>query len=96
LLCFDLSILSGFSANILISKICSEQVKVLALTDHDTMSGIPEATEAARRFGIKIIPGVEISTMFSPRYLLSSSSGFTAVVGGHIVTRTDEKENFKK
>ncbi|KAL2460443.1 polymerase/histidinol phosphatase-like [Abeliophyllum distichum] len=41
--------------------------KYLLLTDHDTMSGIPEALEAARRFGIKIIPGVEISTMFSTR-----------------------------
>uniref|UniRef100_A0A7N0TW49 Polymerase/histidinol phosphatase N-terminal domain-containing protein n=1 Tax=Kalanchoe fedtschenkoi TaxID=63787 RepID=A0A7N0TW49_KALFE len=41
-------------------------VKVLALTDHDTMSGIPEALVAARRLGVKIIPGVEISTMFSP------------------------------
>lgn len=42
-------------------------VKVLALTDHDTMSGIPEALEAAHKFGMRIIPGVEISTMFSPR-----------------------------
>ncbi|KDP27373.1 hypothetical protein JCGZ_20197 [Jatropha curcas] len=41
-------------------------VKVLALTDHDTMAGVPEAIEAARRFGIKIIPGVEISTIYSP------------------------------
>lgn len=44
-----------------------QQVKVLALTDHDTMAGIPEAIEAACRFGIKIIPGVEISTIFSNR-----------------------------
>ncbi|CAL0318307.1 unnamed protein product [Lupinus luteus] len=42
-------------------------VKVLALTDHDTMSGIPEAVESARKYGIKIIPGVEISTLYSPR-----------------------------
>ncbi|KAL5982151.1 hypothetical protein ACLOJK_016220 [Asimina triloba] len=41
-------------------------VKVLALTDHDTMAGIPEALEAARALGIKIIPGVEISATFSP------------------------------
>ncbi|PHU03066.1 hypothetical protein BC332_28317 [Capsicum chinense] len=41
------------------------KVKVLSLTDHDTLSGIPEALEAASRFGIKIIPGVEISTMFT-------------------------------
>lgn len=40
-------------------------MKVLSLTDHDTLSGIPEALEAASRFGIKIIPGVEISTMFT-------------------------------
>ncbi|KAG7022549.1 hypothetical protein SDJN02_16283 [Cucurbita argyrosperma subsp. argyrosperma] len=51
--------------NGLIRNMYQQQVKVLALTDHDTMSGIPEAIEAARRFGIKIIPGVEISTIFS-------------------------------
>lgn len=49
-----------------------KQVKVLALTDHDTMSGIPEAMEAARRFGIKIIPGVEISTIFYSRLVILS------------------------
>lgn len=43
-------------------------MKVLALTDHDTMAGIPEAIEAARKYGMRIIPGVEISAMFSPRY----------------------------
>ncbi|KAI3770215.1 hypothetical protein L6452_01340 [Arctium lappa] len=42
-------------------------VKVLSLTDHDTMAGIPQALEAARRVGIKIIPGVEVSTIFTPR-----------------------------
>lgn len=41
-------------------------VKVLALTDHDTMAGIPEAVESARKYGIKIIPGVEVSTIFYP------------------------------
>ncbi|KAJ9561241.1 hypothetical protein OSB04_006401 [Centaurea solstitialis] len=41
-------------------------VKVLSLTDHDTMAGIPQALETARRLGIKIIPGVEISTIFTP------------------------------
>ncbi|KAM0936892.1 putative phosphoribosyl 1,2-cyclic phosphate 1,2-diphosphodiesterase [Dioscorea sansibarensis] len=42
-------------------------VKVLALTDHDTMAGVSEAMEAARKFNIKVIPGVEISTVYSPR-----------------------------
>lgn len=34
------------------------------------MAGIPEAVEAGRRFGIKIIPGIEISTLFGSRYHL--------------------------
>lgn len=51
----------------LVERAHAQGVKVLALTDHDTMSGIPEAMEAARRFNMKIIPGVEISTIYSPR-----------------------------
>ncbi|KAM1862394.1 hypothetical protein ACFX14_002868 [Malus domestica] len=58
----------GFlSPSKLVERAHENGVKVLALTDHDTMSGIPEALEAARRHRIKIIPGVEISTKFSSR-----------------------------
>ncbi|OVA03124.1 polymerase/histidinol phosphatase [Macleaya cordata] len=55
------------SPTALIERAHRNGVKVLALTDHDTMCGIPEALEAARKFGIRIIPGVEISTIFTPR-----------------------------
>lgn len=34
----------------------------VAITDHDTVAGIPEALEAARQYGITVIPGIEIST----------------------------------
>ncbi|ESQ51126.1 hypothetical protein EUTSA_v10022694mg [Eutrema salsugineum] len=51
----------------LVEKAHNNGVKVLSLTDHDTMAGIPEAVEVGRRFGIKIIPGVEISTLFCSR-----------------------------
>jgi predicted metal-dependent phosphoesterase TrpH len=33
----------------------------IALTDHDTMAGVPEAVEAADAVGIRVIPGVELS-----------------------------------
>jgi predicted metal-dependent phosphoesterase TrpH len=36
-------------------------VRVMALTDHDSLEGIPEAEERARASGIRIIPGVELS-----------------------------------
>lgn len=38
---------------------------VLALTDHDTMSGISRAEVLGKRYGLTILPGVEIST-FDP------------------------------
>lgn len=37
-------------------------VRVLGLTDHDTIAGIPEARAAGERLGVEIIPGVELST----------------------------------
>ncbi|MBS1372024.1 MAG: PHP domain-containing protein [Lentisphaeria bacterium] len=42
----------------------------VALTDHDTVGGIPEFLEAAKRFPeLEAISGVEISTMFGNREL---------------------------
>lgn len=36
-------------------------VGLLAVTDHDTLNGLPEAADAARRFGIGLVAGVELS-----------------------------------
>ena len=33
----------------------------LAVTDHDTTAGIAEATEAGKRLGVEIVPGIELS-----------------------------------
>ncbi|KAG0576469.1 hypothetical protein KC19_5G082600 [Ceratodon purpureus] len=40
-------------------------VNVMALTDHDTMEGVPVALKVARELGIRLIPGVEISAKFA-------------------------------
>lgn len=50
-----------FSPLELVEKAAVSGVQVLALTDHDTMAGVPAALEAAKRFGMRLIPGVEIS-----------------------------------
>ncbi|KAI3949065.1 hypothetical protein MKW92_022899 [Papaver armeniacum] len=55
------------SPTALVQRAHRNGVNVLALTDHDTMAGIPEASEAARKLGIRLIPGVEISTIYTPR-----------------------------
>lgn len=36
----------------------------VALTDHDTVAGLPEALEAGRRYGIEVIPGCELSVSY--------------------------------
>jgi predicted metal-dependent phosphoesterase TrpH len=38
-------------------------VQLLALSDHDTISGVAEAIEAGTRFGVRIVPAVEISAV---------------------------------
>lgn len=38
-------------------------VTALAITDHDIMSGVAEAITAGNRYGIEVIPGVEISSI---------------------------------
>lgn len=40
-------------------------IHTLALTDHDTMDGLPQARAQATTLGIKIISGVEISSQWS-------------------------------
>jgi len=42
-------------------------LSVVALTDHDTVDGLPEAQAAAGRVGIALVPGLELSTSFTGR-----------------------------
>ena len=39
-------------------------LSLVALTDHDTVAGVPEAVEAGRAAGIKVLPGIEFNTDF--------------------------------
>lgn len=36
-------------------------LSAIALTDHDTLDGLPEAIEAGRKYGIEVITGIEFS-----------------------------------
>jgi len=45
----------------LLGEAAAAGVKVLSLTDHDTVSGIADATAAATRRGIRLVPGIELS-----------------------------------
>lgn len=45
-----------------VSLAAMQGLKAIAITDHDTMSGIAEAGEAGALLGVTIIPGIELST----------------------------------
>ena len=46
-------------------KLAQERgIKILGITDHDEIAGIEEAMEFASKVGIKIIPGIELSSIY--------------------------------
>lgn len=50
----------------LIELAFSKGITALALTDHDTCSGLNEAGKKAREVGIQFIPGIELEIQFKP------------------------------
>jgi predicted metal-dependent phosphoesterase TrpH len=63
---FDLHCHSNVSDGVLspralVSRAAEKGVDVLALTDHDDVDGLTQAAQFAQRYGIRFIPGVEIS-----------------------------------
>lgn len=42
------------------------ELSALALTDHDTLSGLPDFLKSARKSPLRAIPGIELSAEFSP------------------------------
>jgi predicted metal-dependent phosphoesterase TrpH len=49
------------SPEALVAEAAAAGVTVLALTDHDTVSGIAECRAAAARHGVRLVPGIELS-----------------------------------
>ena len=68
----DLHLHSTYSDGVYTPRELADRAKaagitVLALTDHDTLKGLPEMDEAVREAGIGFIPGVEFSTRWENR-----------------------------
>ncbi|MBL1211712.1 MAG: PHP domain-containing protein [Ignavibacteriae bacterium] len=56
-----------YSPSELIDLVKKNEIDKIAITDHDSINGIEEATECGRSLGIEVIPGVEISTDIEDR-----------------------------
>ena len=54
----------------LVERAAAAGIQVLALTDHDTLAGVKEASRAASRLGtIRLLPGVEVSVSWGPQVI---------------------------
>src|SRR5581483_10938136 len=51
----------------LVERAAERGVEGIAVTDHDTTSGIAEAAAAGARLGVRIIAGIELSTRWNDR-----------------------------
>jgi predicted metal-dependent phosphoesterase TrpH len=50
----------------LIRRASEKGARSIAITDHDTVGALPEARISADRFGVELVPGIEISAEYSP------------------------------
>lgn len=51
----------------LIIKAKEAGIDIIAISDHDTVDGIVEAVEAGKKYGVEVIPGLEISSDIKDR-----------------------------
>lgn len=48
----------------IIQKAAEKNIKVIAITDHDSFAGVNEAMAEGEKLGVKVIPGIELNITF--------------------------------
>ncbi|MDN6859534.1 PHP domain-containing protein [Pseudomonas sp. CAN2814] len=66
------------SPTALVERAHGRGVRVLALTDHDTLDGLPEARRAAQALGMQLVDGVEVSCTWGGATIHVLGYGFDA------------------
>ncbi|NEU29205.1 PHP domain-containing protein [bacterium LRH843] len=66
----------GYTPTELMHKCKQNNLEIVALTDHDTVDGLDEAISAGDQLGIKVIPGIEFSTIFNGKSVHILGYGF--------------------
>jgi predicted metal-dependent phosphoesterase TrpH len=51
----------SFAPEVIAGMAAANGVEIFSLTDHDTLDGLPPARERAKRDGLRLVPGVELS-----------------------------------
>ncbi|MDZ7718504.1 MAG: PHP domain-containing protein [Balneolaceae bacterium] len=80
----------------LIKKVSQKNLEVIAITDHDTISGYLDAKEFASDKEIELIPGVEISTVWNEREIHVLAYGFDEENGDFLRLIANQKQARRK
>ncbi|MDF2880865.1 MAG: hydrolase [Clostridiaceae bacterium] len=54
-----------YSSKEIVQMSLSEKIDVIAITDHDTTEGIDNALKESKKSNIKVVPGIELSTLYN-------------------------------
>ncbi|MFD3157712.1 PHP domain-containing protein [Haloimpatiens sp. FM7330] len=54
----------GYSPEDLIELVSKEGFDIMSITDHDTLDSVERGIKYGTKLGIKVIPGIELSTMY--------------------------------
>lgn len=80
-------------------KVAKEQgLSAISITDHDTVGGVLEALEAGKEFGIKVIPGIEMSVEENDAHILGYGINYEnkALLGALKSAQESRREGAKK
>jgi predicted metal-dependent phosphoesterase TrpH len=79
----------ALSATEVVARAAAAGVELLALSDHDTVSGVSEAVLAGERAGVRVVPAVEISAVDSGGGGAGSRDGRELHILGYLIDHTD-------
>ena len=102
--CVDLHVHSDhsdgtYSVKELIAYACEKGLKAIALTDHDTVSGVEEALREGEKCGLMVISGIEISCSYGSGelHILGLNIDYkSSVFDDFIVSCRESRENRNK
>jgi 3',5'-nucleoside bisphosphate phosphatase len=79
----------ALSAGEVVAGAAAAGVELLALSDHDTVSGVSEASEAGERLGVRVVPSVEISSIDDPSSQGAPGAARELHILGYLIDHTD-------
>jgi predicted metal-dependent phosphoesterase TrpH len=72
-----------------VARAANAGVELLALSDHDTVSGVSEAVTAGELHGVRIVPAVEISSIDDPSAQGAGGAARELHILGYLIDHTD-------